>query len=189
MLNFFRKNTKIIIWVVVIAFIAWGGFAVSLQFQEATRSPGRIFGKEVSYRDYLTAQRTVQIFSPPSPEGNPPDPTQLEAQTWEFLLLSREARRRKIKVEDEEVRQGIARLLGEKEGSRLTPGEYLRWIEAAFHEPPREFENQLRERLRIQKLVREVRNGLKQNQEEEMKKWLLDLIRKAKIEIYKAPSR
>ena len=189
MLNFFRKNTKAIIWVVVIAFIAWGGFAASLQFEEATRSAGRLFGKSVSYRDYLSAQRAAQIFSPPPPDGNPPDAGQIEMQTWEFLVLSREAKRRKITVNDEEIRQEIMRLLGTKGDLGLTGEQYQQWIQNTFREPAREFENQLRERLRIQKLVNETREGFKENQEERMKKWLTDISQAAKIEVYKNPPR
>ena len=189
MLNFFRKNTKVIIWVVVIAFIAWGGFAASVQFEEASRSAGRLFGKRVSYRDYLAAQQAVQIFTPPPPNGAPPDTGQIEMQTWEFLVLSHEAKRRKIAVDDEVVRQEITRILGGKGDLGLTSEQYQQWIQTTFHEPAREFEDQLRDRLRIQKLVTETRQGFKENQEEAMKKWFVELFQAAKIQVYKSPPR
>ena len=188
MLNFFRKKTKAIIWTVVIAFVAWGGYAVSLQFEEANRSPGRIFGKEVSFREYLLASRTVEIFSPTSKEGNPPKPEEIEARTWEFLTLSREAKNRKIDVSDEEVRQEIALLLIPKGGTAITGEQYQQWVRTTFREEPREFENQLREHLRIRKLLNEVRKGTTKDPEEGLKNWLLQLSSRAKIEVYQPRS-
>mgnify|MGYP001558505365 CR=1 FL=1 len=188
MLNFFRKNTKTIIWIVVIAFIAWGGFAVSVQFEETLRSPGKIFGKEVSFRHYLLARRAVQIFTPSADKENPPDFNQMEARTWEFLVLSHEAKRRKITVNDEEVRQEITQLLAESGAQGLRQDQYARWIQATFREQPREFEDQLREQMRIRKLINEIRQSPQGSSEEDLKRWLLALLTQAKIQVYKPRS-
>ncbi len=187
MLSFFRKKTKIIIWSVLVAFIAWGGYAVSLQLGESNRSPGKIFGKEVSFREYSLANRVIQNLSPP-PEGeNLPTSQEVEARTWEFLMLSREAIRQKTGVRDEEVRQEIDRLLGQNEFPITSNDQYMRWVRANFHEEPREFENQLREQIRIRKLLGEVRKRLPENSEEGLRQWLLELSKSAKITVY-APS-
>ena len=45
MLKGLRKNTKLIIWSVIIAFALWGGFSVGTQFQKEGRIAGEIFGK------------------------------------------------------------------------------------------------------------------------------------------------
>ena len=63
MLNFFRKNTKPIIWTVVVAFVAWGGYAVGLQLTESNRAAGRLFGKEISFREYQSASEIIQDCS------------------------------------------------------------------------------------------------------------------------------
>lgn len=189
MLNFFRKNTKSIVWAVVVAFVAWGGYAVSVQFEASNRAPGRIFGKEISYRDYLSAFRGVQIFTLKTQDGTPPDPDKLEAQTWQFLVLFEESKRRKIQVTDEEVREEITHLLANNKELLFTPEQYARWVQAVFHEQPTEFEAQLRDRLRVQKLLDQVKKELGVEGEKKLENWMLELIQKAKIEIYKSPSR
>lgn len=185
MLKFLRKKTKIVIWVVLVAFVAWGGLAVSTQFQESNRSPGRIFGKEISFQDYLTASRTVQIFAPEEAGDTPPDPEQMEARTWEFLVLSREARTRRIKVTDEEVRDAVSQLLGQKKEFMATSGQYHQWVRSTLREEPRDFETQVGEHLRIRKLLGEVRKGSGENPEEGLKQWMLDLFSRARIEVYR----
>lgn len=189
MLKFLRKNTKTIVWAVVVAFVAWGGYAVSTQFQETSRSPGQIFGKEVSFPEYLLANRTAQIFSPvPEAEKEPPSANEIEARTWEFLVLSREAKRQKIAVSDEEVRQEVERLLGGKRGTGFAREQYFQWIRVTFREEPREFEKQVREHLRIRKLLAEVRQKARTDPEENLKRWLLELFRQAQIKVYQAKS-
>ena len=185
MLKFLRKKTKVVIWAVLVTFVAWGGFAVSTQFQEANRSPGRIFGKEVSFQDYLMANRTVQIFAPAEEGNTPPDPEQIEARTWEFLVLAREARARKVRVTDEEVRDAVGQLLGQKKEFIATSNQYHQWVRSALREEPRDFENQVREHLRVRKLLEEVRKAPGENPEEGLKRWMLDLFQRARIEVYR----
>lgn len=184
MLNFLRKNTKTIVWTVVIAFIAWGGFAVRVQFEESNRSPGRIFGKEVSFHDYLLASQFIGILHSPNAAAEPPHPQEIEANTWQFLILSHEARHRRIQVSDEEVRSEIARLFSGGKGFQLAKEQYVSWVRSVFHHEPREFENQVREHLRVQKILNEVRREGKEKPEEYLKGWLGDLMARAKPEIY-----
>jgi len=184
MLKFLRKKTKVVIWTVMIAFITWGGYAVSVQFEETNRSPGRIFGKEVSFRDHLLAYRAVQIFfAHPNPE-EPSKPEEIEARTWEFLILSREAKHRKITVSDEAVRQEIQRLFTQGGDGVFSSDQYLQWVRGTFREEPRDFENQLREHLRIRKLLNQVREKEAGNSDEGLRRWLTQLVVRAKPEVY-----
>lgn len=189
MLKFFRKNTKSVIWAVVIAFVSWGGYAVSVQFQQSMRAAGRIFGKEVSYRDYLSAQRTVQIFSPPSKkDAAPPSADLIEAQTWQFLILSDEAKRRKIKVSNQEVMEEITQLLANGKELPFTSEQYSRWVQANFREQPAEFENQVRQQLTIRKLLEEVKKQPGYDKKGKLERWIRKLMHQSKIEVYKAPA-
>ena len=188
MLKFLRKNTRVIVWAVVIAFVTWGGYAARLQFDSANRTPGRIFGKDVSFREYLSAGQIVQLFYAPAKDKEPPSAGEVEAQTWQFLVLSREARRRKISVKDEQVRQEIDRLFGGEGALNLMREQYFDWIRKEFRREPREFEDQVRENLRVKKLLDETRKGFSNNPDEQMKNWLVQLIRKAHPEIYPARS-
>ena len=185
MLKFLRKKTKTIVWAVVISFTAWGGYAVSTQFEASNRSAGRMFGRDVSFRDFDLANRAVQIFAPSSDEKEPPKPEEVEARAWQFLILSREAKQRKITVTDDEVRDEIAIVLANGREVPLNPADYQRWVKAVFREEPHEFEQQTREQIRIRKLLDEVRRGFKENPEENLKKWLGDLVARADIRIYR----
>lgn len=195
MLKFLRKKTKAIIWAVLVSFVAWGGFAVSTQFQAVNRSPGRIFAQEVSFQEYLQASRAVQLFSPASDAENPPNPETIEARTWEFLVLSHEAKKNKIGVSDPEVRNEISKLLSEKFPAGLDEAAYTAWVRAALRQEPRDFEAQVREHLRVRKLLESVRRemvtvsqkGDSHQTEERIRRWLLDLFARARIEVY--PSR
>ena len=188
MLKFLRKKTKAIIWTVVVAFIAWGGFAVRLQFEQTTRAPGKIFGKEISFRDYLQASRAVQIFTPSKNDTELASAQEMEARTWEFLILSHEAKQQRIKISDEELKGEIFRWFGEVGTSAFLPSQYQEWVRRAFREEPREFENQLREQMRIQKLLSQIRSQSKDNPEENLRQWLLALTQKARLQIYKPRS-
>ncbi len=153
MLKTLRKNTKLIIWSVIISFALWGGFSVGVQFQKQGRMAGEISGKPVSFQEYNLFYQANQILSY---AGKPPeDPEALKQQTWQSLLYAREARKKKIRVSDEEVRQEIFRLLAAQKIENPTLEIYRRWLAAVTRETPTEFENQLRELLRIQKLIRE----------------------------------
>ena len=188
MLHFFRKNTKSIVWAVVVAFIAWGGYSASIQLNAATRSPGKIFGKEVSYRDYLSASRAVQIFTPAGKEEALPSEKEIEVRTWQFLVLSHEAKRQKIHISDDEVRQEITRLLGGS-GSELPAEQYFRLIQNTFRQQPHEFEDLVRKNLAIRKLLDQVRQTAGEKPDEKLSTWMIGLMTQAKIQIYNINQR
>ena len=185
MLNFFRKNTKPIIWTVVVAFVTWGGYAVGLQLTESNRAAGRLFGKEISFREYQSASEIIQTFYVPEKGQAPPSAEEVEGQVWQFLMLVHEAERRKIAVTDDELRQEISRLLGNTGTWEIDRDTYFRWIRAQFRREPKEFEDQVRENLRVRKLLEEVRKGFQEKPEEQMKTWLANLVRQAQPKAYR----
>lgn len=188
MLKFLRKRTKVIVWTVIVAFISWGGYAVSLQFEDSSRAAGKIFGKEISFREYQLAQHAVQIFTPSAKsDGEPLSPAEIEAQIWQFILLTREAKRRGIEVTDEEVLREILGLLSQSGAAPLTGEQYARWVRGAFREEPSDFEKQLGEHLRIRKLLEEARKEFKENPDEKLKGWLFDLYTRSKLQVYESP--
>ncbi len=155
MLKSLRKNTKAVIWTVVIAFALWGGYSVSSQLRKETMYAGNVFGKNVSFQEFGRFYQATQILSTRQ-ETTPPDPEQLRTQTWQSIIFSREAKRLKIEVSDDEVRKQVLELL---EKQKVDPEFYPNWIERAFHETPQEFEEQVRELQRIQKFM----NALKES--------------------------
>jgi hypothetical protein len=151
MLKAFRKYTKIVIWVVVGSFILWGGYSVSALKKEG-RYAGEVFGKSVSFQEYNQFYRATQLFMPS--EKPLEDQELLRKYTWQNIIYSREAKQSGIKITDEEVRSEIANILKQQGLISPTPEQYKIWLTRSLHISPREFEEGLREFMRIQKLLR-----------------------------------
>jgi hypothetical protein len=151
MLKSFRKYTKFIIWVVVGSFILWGGYSVSALKKEG-RFAGEVFGRTVSFQEYNQFHRATQLFMPT--EEPIEDPDMLRSYTWQNIIYAREAKREGIKISDEDVRGEIANLLKQQGLVDPTQEQYKIWLTRALHMSPRDFEEGLREFMRIQKLLR-----------------------------------
>lgn len=188
MLKFLRKNTKTIIWAVIIAFVLWGGFAVTTQFQDEGRIAGKVFGQEVTFQEFDRFFRASQIFS--YAEEPITDPEQLKQKTWEGIIFSREAKRLKLRVTDGEVREEVLRLLKTRGLENPPPGLYKRWLQNTLRETPQEFESQVRETLRIQKMLLELfpegTQGTTKPEapNEKILDWSRDLFTRARLEDY-----
>src|SRR5688500_16546113 len=101
MLSIFRKNTKTIVWVVVFAFVLWGGFSASTQFKKQGRFAGEVFGRGVTHQEFGRFYRAAQIFS--FGAEKPESDEAIRSLAWQSLIFSREAHERGIKVTDEET--------------------------------------------------------------------------------------
>jgi hypothetical protein len=155
MLKLLRKNTKTIVWAVVLSFALWGAYSVGTQFQKEGRVAGVVFGKEVSFQEFNRFYRASEIFTISGQRND--DASVLRQQTWQNIVYSREAQQKKIEVSDEEVRSEIGRLLSAQKIENPTAEFYEGWVRSALRETPQEFESQVRELLRIQKLIQQVR--------------------------------
>lgn len=151
MLKIFRRYTKVVIWVVVGSFILWGGYSASALKKES-RFAGEAFGKSVSFQEYNNFYRSTQLFMPA--EKPVDDPKLLRDYTWQNIIYSREAKLQGVKITDEEVRGEIANILKQQGLVNPTEEQYKMWLTRSLHLSPREFEEGLREFMRIQKLLR-----------------------------------
>ena len=156
MLKMFRKNTKIIIWLVIISFALWGAYSVGTQFQKEGRLAGEVFGKAVHFQEFNQFYRAGQVFSYTGQRMD--DPEILRQHAWQSILYSREAKQQNIQVSDEEVRSEVKRLLKKQGIEEFTPAAYRHWLENTVKEPPKEFESQIREILRIEKLISHIKD-------------------------------
>ncbi|HNX69122.1 MAG TPA: SurA N-terminal domain-containing protein [Candidatus Omnitrophota bacterium] len=150
MLKIFRKYTKVIIWIVVVSFVLWGGYSISAMKKEG-RFAGEVFGKIVTFQEFNRFYRATQIFMPSKEPVK--DPDLLRNYTWQNIVYSREAQREGLKVTDEEVRGEISNILNQQGLINPTPEQYKVWLTRALQMSPREFEEGLREFIRIQKLL------------------------------------
>jgi len=155
MLKIFRKNTKIIVWITAIALallFGAGSIADLVGGKKSGRFAGEAFGKSVTFQEYNQFYRATQLFMPAEKQID--DPELLRDYTWQNIVYSREAKHKGIKVTDEDVRGGIANILKQQGLINPTAEQYKIWLTRTLHISPREFEEGLREFLRIQKLLR-----------------------------------
>jgi len=151
MLKGFRKYTKVIVWLIVFAFILWGGSSLIISQSKGASYAGEVFGKKVTHKEFNEVSKMVSLFSTDdkiSVGENSDD------KAWLYLVLKREADKKKITVSDEEVRSYIATIFAKRGGIDFRT--YELWIRNVLREDPRSFEEQVRTYLKCQKLLREV---------------------------------
>lgn len=155
MLKIFRQNTKVIIWITIIALALLFGAGSILDLvngKKSGRFAGEAFGKPVSFQEYNQFYHATRLFMP---SEKPLDDTELlRHYTWQNIIYSREAKANGVKITDEEVRNEIATILKQQGLLSPTPEQYKIWLTRSLNMSPRDFEEGLREFMRIQKLLR-----------------------------------
>lgn len=130
---------------------------------------GEFFGMPVSLDNYRFVKAAIAIFG--SRWGaEPKTPQELENRTWEDLLLSYEAYRRNIMVDDKESQEEITILLKAEKVTfdRVKDKEaYAAWVKERLKEPVEIFENQIKHLLQLQKLRQHIMDSLAPSVSEE----------------------
>jgi len=160
MLKFLRKreNVKKIMWglalVIIPAFVLWGAGSATRSGDRA-KYAGRIFGKKVSFEQYRAAflackNEALLIYG--ENFNQMAKFLNLENKAWERLIQLNQVRKEKIGVSDKEVIGFIQNLpFFQKEG-RFNQERYKLLLEHFFHTDLRDFEEQIRESLKLDKL-------------------------------------
>ncbi len=162
MLNILRQKgvSKRIIWFIVIIIIISFGFLgtaylITDQGQQDT-SAGKIFGKKVSIEKFDRAYQdvTIQAIIRYGEKFNSIRQfLNLDSEAWDRLILQHEANKRNIKISDEEVIKAIEEYpFFQRDGQfdSLLYKDILRYV---FKIEPRQFEENVRDTLRLGKLV------------------------------------
>ncbi len=150
MLEYLRKNTKLIVWFIVISFGIWGaGSIIFSGLSEGTATAGKAYGKKISNTEFNRHLKMVQIFGGKEVEGMSSE--KLEEKVWQQIALAMKARNEGIKATDEEVRVEIIKNLGG--GQTYDEELYQRWVQNVFREGPRAFEEKVRDLIAIRKLL------------------------------------
>lgn len=193
MMKHFRKHTKTIVWVVVLSFVIWGGYSATTLKKEG-RYAGEVFGKPVSFQEYNKFYNATQLFMPLKDKADLENPDLLQNFTWQNIIYAREAKQLGFNVSDEEVRREISGILTRSGLVSPTEEQYRIWLTRTLRLSPREFEEGLREFMRIQKLLRTkmdaATDGKSESAEETQKKqatfltWTNELNQKAKLKNY-----
>jgi len=178
MLKLLRKKgvAKKVIWVIAIVIIFSFGFfgtAYLITGSGKTNYAGKIFGKKVSIEDFNKVYQNSRIQAIRQYGSNlnkVAHMLNLEAQTWDRMILLHEAKKRKIKVPDNQ----IIRAIEEDESFRknnqfdvLLYNAILRNLQIR----PRDYEENVRDNLKISELYRQVTSSVTLSDESVFKEY------------------
>jgi len=151
-------SKKVLWFITVIIVLSFGVFGVASRWDHTLNSAGKIYGRSISLRDFERAyldsrdQALILYGDQLSKLGNRLD---LENEAWDRLILLREAKKRRINVSDKELVAFIATLpFFQREGrfDRYLYEEIVR-NPGAFGRKPHDFEEGMRGRLMIKKML------------------------------------
>lgn len=201
MLKFYRKNIKLIIWLIVLSFAAWGIGTISLSKESAFSYAGSVRGEKISHKEFLTTLRYYDLLSraqvtkdgPPqnkkAPEAaqkqEPLSFDQLRGLTWQAIILSREAIREGITVSDQEVRDEVEKLFSTE--GKFDSVFYQNWIHNQFRSRARDFEEAIRKHLATQKIRQKVLEKIPEaDQKTRWVEWLTLVMSQSDVKDYTA---
>jgi peptidyl-prolyl cis-trans isomerase D len=157
------KKTQKRIWfilipVIIVSFVFWGIGQSSKESRNEV-SPGIIFGRKVTPQEYSRAIRETKAqFKLQFGDNLPAIEKFLNTRdiAWERLILLAEAKKRRIKVSDNDVRKAIANNPIFARKGVFDAGYYESVIRYGLRIQPRDFEEQMRHNLMLSKLNEQV---------------------------------
>jgi len=167
MLKLLRKKgvAKKVIWVIAIVIIlifGFGGTAYLLTGDGRTGYAGKIFGKKISFEDFNEVYQNARIQAIRQYGNNLNKVAHLlnlESQTWDQLILLHESKKRRIKISNKDVVRVIAEDKSfERNGQfdTLLYNQILRNLRMR----PRDYEESVRNNLKIAQLYKEVTSSV-----------------------------
>lgn len=123
---------------------------------------GEFFDTKVPIENYYFIKSVVAVFGYGG-GFQPKTPEESEKYIWEQLLLSYEAFRRGIVVEQKEIDEEIRKMLEAEKVSfdwRQDKEAYEKWVKEKTNEPPLLLENQLRHLLQVEKLRKTIMDSI-----------------------------
>lgn len=164
MLKSMRKNMKAIMWVLLVTFVLWGGSSAVLSRSKTANYAGVVSGKKVGWKEYEQNYSAVlnqaklaygEKFNEIKQYLN------LEQETWDRIILLRDAAKKRIRVSDDQVVETVCNIpLFQDAGGKFVPQIYKRVVEYFLRVPAREFEDQMKDSIKIAKLEQAVVAGV-----------------------------
>lgn len=172
-----RKKIKMIMFLIAIliipAFVLWG-VGSALRQRQRTSLAGKVFSRKISKEEFLKQYKAIYsqaLLTYGDYFDKLKDYLNLEGQTWQRIILLQEARRRRIQVKDSEIVEWVkSNPLFQKEG-KFDKNTYQTILKYYANLNPREYEEYLRETLKIRKLLEEVTEGIDVTEEEAWKRY------------------
>ncbi|MFP4473102.1 MAG: SurA N-terminal domain-containing protein [Candidatus Omnitrophota bacterium] len=169
MLKFLRKEgvMKKILWVVAVVIIISFGFMGNAYLfnkgPQKLRYAGKVFGKKVSLEEFEENFEYIQVMAYMQYGKNLREKLpslNLESQTWDRIILLKEAQRRGLRVKDQEVIEAIKEISLFQRNESFDPVLYNMVLRRHFKIPTRSFEEGMRGTLKVQKLFDRETIGL-----------------------------
>jgi parvulin-like peptidyl-prolyl isomerase len=148
--------------IIIPAFVFWGSGSLVRDKKEKA-SLGKLYGRDVSsteYKDALEAVKNIAVLRFGDNLNEVKKYLDFQAQAWERIILLREAKKRKITISDSEVIGLIESMGFFKRNGRFDNKAYLSELQYVFRTPARIFEEQVRQNIMIQKLYKQVTDGI-----------------------------
>ena len=162
MLEVLRKKgvNKTILWIIAIVIIlSFGVFGTAYRLDNTVNSAGTMYGHSVSIKDfqqaYLDARdQAIRLYGDEFfKNGNKLD---LEQETWDRLILLKEAQKRDIQASDQEVVAFIATIPFFQRSGQFDQTLYEDIVQnpSVFDRSTHDFEEGVRKQIIIKKLLR-----------------------------------
>ncbi len=163
MLKILRKKgvAKKILWTIAIVIIISFGFFGTANYLGGPTSAdhaGKIHGRKVSLDDFEEAYQHTRLQAMMRYGENFFKVSQfldLEKETWDRLILLHEAKKRNLKVTDQEVVEAIRNFPFFQRNGQYDSFLYNDVVRYVFKTQPREFEEGIRESLKLTKLFQQ----------------------------------
>jgi peptidyl-prolyl cis-trans isomerase D len=164
-----KKKTAKKIWIILAiliipAFCFWG-FGSALRGRKDSAFVGKVSGRPVSVQDYVKNYRAVRnqylIQLGEEQFAKLEKYLDLEAQTWDRIVLLKEADRKRIRVSNAEVINFVKQYPFFQSNGEFDPKLYREIVTYEFRLSPRDFEEQIRDNLKIAKLYQKITEDIK----------------------------
>src|SRR3989338_9510571 len=178
MLKQLRKKgvAKKILWITtIIIVLSFGVFwNIDSSSQQGVTYAGKIFGRRISFDDFqksLLHPRNQNLLRYGGNFHKISQFLNLESEAWDRLILLHEAKKRNIKILDQEVVDSIEDFDFFKNNGKFDPSIYGKVVRYVFRCEPRAFEEGMRETLIFAKLFEQETSAVTVQEEELLKEY------------------
>jgi len=165
----FAKKVWIVLAIIITpAFVLWG-LGNAVREKKESGYAGKLFGKKITtleFRDAYAAVKNQAIIQLGDKFSELQQHLNLESQTWDWLTLLHEAKKRKINASDKEVTETVQSFPFFQRKGRFDNKIYHEMLQYVFRTQARVFEEQLRQKLILGKLYNQVTDNAKTSEEE-----------------------
>jgi len=160
---------KFLIMAAAVLLLSLSALALAQEADKEQVYAGEFFGVPVPMNNYYFIKSTLMVFG--NKWGAPPKtPEELEDNIWNDLLLSFEAFRMNIVVSESEIEEQVQKIIKNEKVNfdwKKDKAAYVKWVKTKTGEAVELFEHQVGHLLQLEKLRKQVMDGIKPDVKEE----------------------